>query len=154
VGTPAYMAPEQLRGRASNARADQFSFCISLWEGAYGQRPFPRMTPGDDDPLRAWLHAIAAGPVAPQRRDRPAWLAPVLTPGLAEDPERRWPSMRALLAAISAPRAPRRWPWRLAAVLGALGLAAAMIAIGWPAHPPQQLRQIRLTHRGDLKGVA
>jgi serine/threonine protein kinase len=154
VGTPAYMAPEQLRGRASDARADQFSFCISLWEGVYGQRPFPRMTPSGGDPLRARLHAIAAGPIAPQRRDRPAWLAQVLTRGLAEDPEQRWPNMQALLDAICVHRAPRRWPWRLAAVLGALSLAAAMIAIGWPAHPPPQLRQVRLTHRGDLKGVA
>jgi Protein kinase domain len=152
VGTPAYMAPEQLRGRPSDARADQFSFCISLWEGVYGQRPFPRMISGDGDPVRARLHAIADGPVPPPRRDRPAWIAQVLTRGLAEEPERRWPSMQALLDAIAAHRAPRRWPRRLAAVLGALGVAAAMVAIGWPARPPPQMRQIRLTHRGDLTG--
>jgi len=153
VGTPAYMAPEQLRGRASDARADQFSFCVSLWEGVYGQRPFPPIVAGGDDALGARLRAIGAGPVVP-RRDRPAWIAQVLSRGLAEDPERRWPCMQALLDAIAVHRAPRRWPWRLAYAIGAISLAAAMVAIGWPARPPQALRQVRLTHRGDLSGFA
>src|SRR5512135_188083 len=32
VGTPAYMAPEQMRGAAPDGRADQFSFCVALFE--------------------------------------------------------------------------------------------------------------------------
>ncbi len=39
VGTPAYMAPEQAAGHVVDARADQHSFCISLWEGLHGERP-------------------------------------------------------------------------------------------------------------------
>ena len=38
AGTPAYMAPEQAAGKAVDARADQYSFCVSLWEGLHGQR--------------------------------------------------------------------------------------------------------------------
>ena len=39
VGTPAYMAPEQLRGHPADTRTDQFSFCVAFHEAIYGARP-------------------------------------------------------------------------------------------------------------------
>jgi serine/threonine-protein kinase len=58
VGTPAYMAPEQRRGEATDARTDQFGFCAALRE-ALGDRPAPR-----------WLHRVLARGLAPVAVDR------------------------------------------------------------------------------------
>lgn len=85
VGTPAYMAPEQQRGESVDARADQFSFCIALFEALIGRRP---LQPCDD----LWDSNV------------PSWVRRVLGRGLAPDPAERWPSMEALLEALDAPR--------------------------------------------------
>jgi eukaryotic-like serine/threonine-protein kinase len=154
LGTPPYMAPEQLRNQPIDARADQFSFCVALWEAIYGTRPFPDPPSDIDRPLRARFDAIAAGP-PPPRRDHASSIAQLLVRGLAADPDSRWPSMQALLEAITAHRGHRRWRRRLAAGLGAIGLTAAIVALAWPLglghvrlfHP------VPLTERSDLENV-
>ncbi|HVH98998.1 MAG TPA: serine/threonine-protein kinase, partial [Enhygromyxa sp.] len=40
LGTPAYMAPEQHAGRPSDAKADQFAWCVVAYEAMFGVRPF------------------------------------------------------------------------------------------------------------------
>jgi len=165
LGTPAYMAPEQLRGRTIDARADQFSFCVALWEGIYGQRPFPDPSGGAEPTWRARLDAIAAGPALP-RRDRRAWIAPLLVRGLASNPARRWPTLQALLDAIAARRRPRRWPrwprWIAASAVLGLAAAAAMtrpapdaLRLTVPAAPPAApARLTPLARYDDLQAVA
>ena len=47
AGTPLYMAPEQYSGRAMDARSDQFSFSVALYQALYRQHPFAGKTFGD-----------------------------------------------------------------------------------------------------------
>jgi serine/threonine protein kinase len=97
LGTPAYMSPEQFRNQPTDARTDQFSFCVALYEAIYGERPFA----GGD------VHSISAnvcgGRVreAPKNTPVPSWMRDVLLRGLAVEPARRWPSMTALLAELA-----------------------------------------------------
>jgi tetratricopeptide (TPR) repeat protein/predicted Ser/Thr protein kinase len=123
LGTLAYMAPEQLRGEEADARGDQFSLCASLFEALYGRLPFRGATPF----LR--LAAIYRGALAdvPRDRDVPAWLHAAVVRGLAYDPAARWPSLDALLAALT-PR-PARAPARVV-LLASAALALAGGALG------------------------
>jgi tRNA A-37 threonylcarbamoyl transferase component Bud32/tetratricopeptide (TPR) repeat protein len=132
VGTPAYMAPEQLaRGRV-DARADQFGFCVALHEALYGARPFAGTT------VHALLTAIAAGPVRPPRSDVPGHLFAAIARGLALQPDDRWPDMDALLAALADDPVRRKLTriFALAATLliGAAGAAGHALAAAAP--PP------------------
>jgi tetratricopeptide (TPR) repeat protein len=132
LGTPAYMAPEQLAGRGPiDARADQFSFCVAFHEGLHGRRPF------DGDSVGELTRSIQAGAIAPAPVDRgvPAWLDRVVRRGLAFDPAARHPSMAALLAELAHDRGRRRRRVVAVAVAAALiggGVAAGAI-VGRPA---------------------
>jgi len=44
IGTPLYMSPEQLTGQLADARSDQFSFCVAMYEALYRVRPFAGTT--------------------------------------------------------------------------------------------------------------
>lgn len=133
VGTPAYMAPEQHRGRDVDGRADQFAFCVALYEALYGELPFAGQTAGE----RA--RAVERGDVRPPRRDKkvPGWLRETLLRGLAAEPEARHPSMAALLSELGADpegvwRVGRRMRVAMVAVFAAFTIAwvFSVIALG------------------------
>ena len=116
LGTPAYMAPEQLLARATDARCDQFAFCVTAWEALTGARPFAGTSQA------ALLAAIENHEVVNEARV-PRRLRAILHRGLASDPNARWPSMAALLRAFE--RAWRR-PRRLALASGAIAAVGAV----------------------------
>jgi serine/threonine protein kinase len=97
AGTPAYMAPEHFQGITAGPKADQFAFCVALYEALYGERPFVGRT------AFALAESMIAGDVrpAPALHRVPGWLRTILLRGLQPDPEERYPTMKALLAAIA-----------------------------------------------------
>ena len=138
IGTPAYMAPEQHRCEAIDARADQFSFCVSLWEALAGERPFAG---GSSEEILTHISRRELGP--PPRVPR-ALLA-ALRRGLAPLPGDRFPDLAPLLAALERARPGRR---RLAVAAAAVALVATgggiYAASGAEERPPC---------RADLAGV-
>jgi tetratricopeptide (TPR) repeat protein/predicted Ser/Thr protein kinase len=96
LGTPAYMAPEQHLGNTVDARSDQFSFCVVLWEAIYGVRPFR----GESATSTAVNVVKGMLQEPPKGSGVPGWLRRVLGRGLSIDPHDRYPDMHALLGAL------------------------------------------------------
>ncbi|MBX7080774.1 MAG: serine/threonine-protein kinase [Nannocystaceae bacterium] len=105
-GTPAYMAPECLRGEPAGALADQWSFALTYCELLGGRRP-----------THEELRAIASRVSTVLGRSMRA-----LDRALAEDPARRWPDVQSLVEALERDgRSPRRVAVVAAAVVVASG---------------------------------
>jgi serine/threonine protein kinase/tetratricopeptide (TPR) repeat protein len=123
VGTPAYMAPEQFAAQHVGAAADQFAFCVVVWEALFGKRPFEGRT------LGALAHAVceADPPPFPSGVHVPRPVKAALLRGLAKRPEDRHPSMAALLHALEPTR--RAWvPWTTAGTVAAVSVAATLLS--------------------------
>jgi tetratricopeptide (TPR) repeat protein len=127
LGTLAYMPPEQMRGREADARSDQFSFCVSLFEAVHGVRPY------EGSSLPGLMLSMTTGTLKPTPTGRkiPVKLRRVLMRGLAFVPEQRWPSMNALLAELQRLVAPRARRW-LGLGLGLVG-GVATVGMAWYA---------------------
>jgi eukaryotic-like serine/threonine-protein kinase len=130
LGTPAYMAPEQFEGTAVDARADQFSFCVALFEALHGKRPFSINT----------REAVKAETIAGRLRrpgeasGLPAHVRAAMERGLRAAPEDRFASMDALLAAL-APSGQHGLRNRVLGVLAAVVLGVATVGAVRPRAP-------------------
>jgi tetratricopeptide (TPR) repeat protein len=96
LGTIGYLAPEQAFLARVDARSDQFSFCVTLYQALYGVLPFPT------DDLLTYVEAIAQRAIAPPPANVgvPRSLHVAVLRGLSEDPDQRFPSMDALLTEL------------------------------------------------------
>jgi tetratricopeptide (TPR) repeat protein len=130
LGTPAYMAPEQVAGRAVDGRSDQFSYCVMAWEALYRQRPF------EGDTLAELTYNVLEQRLRPPPRGRevPGRIRRALERGLRVEPAERWPSMDALLEELSSAATSRRTQL----VVAGLGIVAVGLGAGvyWRAQPP------------------
>ena len=146
IGTPAFAAPEQLRGDSVDLRADIYSLGATLYCLLTGRPPFD-----ETNPMRL-LSAIATEqPVAPHKllKEIPAGLSAIVLRCLSKEPSARFPDYEALRQALqpfgSAHQAPVPLWKRLGAllvdataltvVIGALGLDV----VSWLLHPVELL---------------
>ncbi|HEX3683344.1 MAG TPA: serine/threonine-protein kinase, partial [Bryobacteraceae bacterium] len=97
MGTPAYLAPEQIMGEPHSTRSDLFSLGIVLYQMLTGVPPF------DGSSVAAvCAQILTTDPVEPSRRNPalPAGLDHIVMRCLAKKPEERYPSGDALAASL------------------------------------------------------
>ena len=136
LGTPGYMAPEQLRGRAIDASVDVFAFGVMAYELATGIHPF-----GGSDPA-ALLERLVSDDPPLSRRIEPPGLDAIIRTCLRGDPSARFRSgvelteaLRALPNAssqatpVSVPAA-EGWWWKFHQMAIALLSAGAVLLLG------------------------
>ncbi len=121
MGTPAYMAPEQMVGGEITPAADIFSFCVALYEALFDQRPFAGAS------VAAIYLAISQGEIAPLPKGKvPRRLERLIRRGLALEPDDRPPSIEAVLAELRSLVEPKTLRWLS---LGALGVAVVAVGV-------------------------
>ncbi len=123
-GTPAYMAPEQLRLDGVGPTSDQFAFCIALYEALWRERPFAGET----------LAELSSNVANDRRKPRPAsevprWVAAVVDRGSSAGIDQRYPSMKALDDAFDQSLRRRMQRFTLMGAVGLTGIVAAAIAL-------------------------
>lgn len=122
MGTPRFMAPEQMRGQLADARSDQFSFCVALFHALYGEYPFAGAS------MVELLDAIERGAIdVPRSREVPSVIRKALLRGLSSDPAQRFQEIGELLAVLDTWLHRRR---RTGVVL-MVAIALAVAAHGW-----------------------
>jgi hypothetical protein len=133
VGTPAYLAPEQIEGWPVDGRTDIYALGCVLYECLTGEPVFPRTS----RLAVAWAH-LEDEPPKPsrQRAELPQTLDAVVERALAKEPEQRYPTGAALISAAgqalglgTTQTSRRRRTLLLAGAVGLAAIAAAAAAI-------------------------
>jgi serine/threonine protein kinase len=162
LGTAAYMSPEQAKGEEADARSDQFSFGLIVYEMAAGKRPFPR------DSAAETMAAIIRDEAPPLPAHLPAPVHWVVERCLAKDPAERydstrdlWRELRQVREHLSDVQAPVGVPPARARKrrLPTVGVAAAALIIGfaiaafWPATLPDAPQMIPFATEHEIQVI-
>jgi serine/threonine-protein kinase len=94
MGTPSYMSPEQVKGRAVDGRSDIFSLGVMLYEMVTGEKPFPGQN------ITTVIYKIVNEEPVPPRQINPsihAGISGVVMRALEKDPDQRYQSCREML---------------------------------------------------------
>ncbi|HYO51239.1 serine/threonine-protein kinase [Archangium sp.] len=134
MGTPGYMAPEQYRQEVITSRADQFSFCATLYYALYREHAF------EGTGAAALARGTLEGRLRPPPRDSrvPGWLRRAVLKGLSVHPRERYASMETLLDALHDDPRTRRRRHVFIALAAAVLVAVVAGAVGeWHQHQGQ-----------------
>jgi serine/threonine-protein kinase len=104
IGTPAYMSPEQLYGRALDGRSDQYSLAVVLFELLAGRHPFPGESVADIVQMHC---TTPAPPLSEFRHDLPERVVQGIQRAMSKNPDDRFDSVIAFLTAIGGRRPPQ-----------------------------------------------
>jgi hypothetical protein len=136
LGTPAYLAPEQIEGGPVDGRTDVYSFGCLLYECLTGETPFA----SGSRIAAAWAHLEEEPPRASDRRpELPKAIDAVIRKAMAKQPEDRYATCSALVGAaedaleLRPPLLLRHWRAVVAAgatILIAAGALVAVVLIG------------------------
>jgi serine/threonine protein kinase len=94
MGTPSYMSPEQVKGRAVDGRSDIFSLGVMLYEMVTGEKPFPGQN------ITTVIYKIVNEEPVPPKQVNPsvhAGISAVIMRALSKDPDTRYQSCREML---------------------------------------------------------
>ncbi|TQS46296.1 serine/threonine-protein kinase [Cryptosporangium phraense] len=99
VGTMDYVAPEQIGGKAVDARTDVYALGCVVYQSLTGKVPFTR----DDDAALLWAHLMEMpAPISSVRPDIPAAVDKVVETAMAKGPEGRFASCGEFISALGA----------------------------------------------------
>ncbi len=152
MGTPSYMSPEQVKGRAVDGRSDIFSLGVLLYEMVTGEKPFPGQN------ITTVIYKIVNEEPVPPRQVDPTihpGINAVVMKALAKEPEARYQSCREMLEDLRNYRtlAPGPNPDKtmVSGGPGALGAPNATLPIGGSGVGAQGVRSF---HAEDPMTVA
>ncbi len=135
VGTPLYMAPEQLCGENADSRSDQYSFCVVLYEALYGKLPFEAGT------LAALKELKQKAPERPVNSSVPAWIYSTVAKGLSLNREDRFTGIESLLEALEKDPSTTRRKMHLVVIAAFLLLLAGVGITVWKRSAPDSCEE-------------
>jgi len=154
VGTPAYMAPEQLRGEKVDGRADQFAWAVTAWELLAGCKPWPATNAAE------LIAAVLSKPAPPlEVAGVPPSVAATIARALSKAAGDRFVTMDALVAALdgappAATRAPRSLWLAVAAVALVVVVALVVRTVSRHEHEPAAPERASTTPVAAAPGAA